>query len=205
VARDPTGARRRGYGRDVVDRIVPAPPTGRGNGTDGNRTNGNGANGNGANGNGAGGDGLGSRAGAAPRRRFRHPWRFAIVTVGLLVVVNLLVYVGISADTSDKTRVLPSEVASVLPAPGSQVRVQDTVSVDLRDDLTGVLVVDGFEIPENELSRIVPLGEISFRPGKGQVLERLEPGVHNVSVIYWPQTKNRADGTSRFTWSFRTG
>jgi hypothetical protein len=184
----------------VADRVVPLPPTGRGNGTNGNRTNGNGS---GGNGRGSGPEGAALTA--APARRFRHPWRFVIIAVGLLVAVNLLIYVGISADTSNKTRVLPSEIANVLPEPGSQVRVQDTVSVDLRDDLTGVLVVDGIELPENEISRIPSLGEISFRPGKGKVYERLEPGVHNVSVIYWPQTKARADGTSTFTWSFRTG
>ncbi|HEY7136032.1 MAG TPA: hypothetical protein VIB48_13290 [Acidimicrobiia bacterium] len=177
----------------MVDRVAPLPPTGRGNGSNGNRTNGNGS-------------GNGSRALTGPGpAKARHPWRFAIVAVGLLIVVNLLVYVGVSADTSDKTRVLPSEVQNVLPAPGSQVRVQDTVAVDLRDDLTGVLVIDGVELPENEISRIPSLGEISFRPGQGKVFERLEPGVHNVSVIYWPQIKNRSDGTQTFTWSFSTG
>lgn len=178
---------------DVVDRVVPLPPTGQGNGSNGNRRNGNGS----------GGNGTRALRGSVPAKS-RHPWRFAIVAVGLLVVVNLLIYVGVSADTSDKTRVLPSEVQNVMPAPGSQVRVQDTVSVDLRDDLTGVLVIDGVELPESEISRIPSLGEISFRPGKGKVFERLEPGVHNVSVIYWPQIKDRSEGTQTFTWSFRT-
>jgi hypothetical protein len=185
----------------VADRVVPVPPTGRGNGT-----NGNGAKRTAGNGNGAGGNGRGALAGGpGERRRIRHPWRVAIVTLGLLLVANLLVYVGFSADTTNKVRVLPSDVANVQPDPGSQVRVQDTVSVDLRDDLTGVLVVDGVELPENEVARIPSLGEISFRPGKGQVFERLEPGVHNVTVVYWPQVKPRSDGTQSFTWSFRTG
>ncbi|HZR13191.1 MAG TPA: hypothetical protein VFC33_08075 [Acidimicrobiia bacterium] len=135
----------------------------------------------------------------------RHPWRFAIVAVGLIAAANLLWFAGHSADTTDRTKVLPNAVSSVLPANGSLVSVQSPVSVDLRDDLTGVLVVDGVEIPENELSRIPGLGELSFRPGKGQVFERLEPGVHIASVVYWPQAKPRADGTSTFTWSFRTG
>lgn len=153
----------------------------------------------------ANGDRPGAGAPAGGSRRIRHPWRFAIVATGLVVVANLLWYVGHTADTSNRTRLLPSEVVSVLPAPGTQVRVQDTVTADLRADLIGVLVVDGVELPENQVSRVVPLGEISFRPGKGKVFERLEPGAHRAEVIYWPQIKTRAEGTSTFSWSFRTG
>jgi hypothetical protein len=138
-------------------------------------------------------------------RRVRHPWRFVIVATGLVVAANLLWLVGHTADTSNRTRTFPSEVAGVLPIPGSQVRVQDSVTVDLRDDLIGVLVVDGFELPESQVTRVPPLGEVTFRPGKGKSFDRLEPGVHTVSVIYWRQTKTRAEGTSTFTWSFRTG
>jgi hypothetical protein len=138
-------------------------------------------------------------------RRVRHPWRFVIVATGLVAAANLLWIAGHTADTSNRSRTLPSEVSAVLPAPGSQVRVQDSVTADLRADLIGVLVVDGVELPENQVTRVVALGEVSFRPGKGKSFERLEPGVHSVSVIYWPQTKTRANGTNTFTWSFRTG
>ena len=134
----------------------------------------------------------------------RHPWRFVIVAVGLLIVANLLWIAGQTADTSSRNRTLPSDVTAVSPTPGSQVRVQDSVTADLRPDLIGVLVIDGVELPENQVTRVVSLGEVSFRPGAGKSFDRLEPGVHSVSVIYWPQTKTRADGTSTFTWSFRT-
>lgn len=135
----------------------------------------------------------------------RHPWRFAVVAAAFVVAANLLWLAGHTADTTDRTKTLPNAVQSVLPANGTLVSVQSSVSVDLRDDLTGVLVLDGVQIPENELSRIVPLGELSFRPGKGQVFSRLDAGVHTASVVYWPQTKSRADGTNTFTWTFRTG
>ena len=134
----------------------------------------------------------------------RHPWRFVIVAVGLLIVANLLWIAGQTADTSSRIRTLPSDVTAVSPTPGSQVRVQDSVTADLRPDLIGVLVIDGVELPENQVTRVVSLGEVSFRPGAGKSFDRLEPGAHSVSVIYWPQTKTRADGTSTFTWQFRT-
>ena len=154
-----------------------------------------------------GGNGSGTRlpASGGVSRPVRHPWRFVIVALVLVVVANLLWLAGKTTDTSTHARRLPSEVAAVLPVPGSQVRVQDTVTADLRADLFGVLVIDGVELPENQVTRVVALGEVSFRPGKGKVFERLEPGTHTVSVIYWPQVKTRADGTNTYTWQFRTG
>jgi hypothetical protein len=168
----------------VTERLIPFPGNGRA------KTNGSGS----------------VPAGGTGSRRFRHPWRVAIVTAGLLLVANLLWIAGHTADTSNQAaRTLPSEVGQVVPAPGTQVRVQDTVGADLRDDLTGELVIDGIELPENQVTRVVPLGQVAFRPGKGKIFERLEPGVHSVSVIYWRQTKTRAEGTNVYTWSFRTG
>jgi hypothetical protein len=181
---DPAVPGASGYGRGVTDGLVQFPS---GNGRA--KTNGGAV-----------------PAGGSGSRRIRHPWRFAIVAAGLVIAANLLWIAGHTADTSNQTaRKLPSEVTQVLPAPGTQVRVQDTVGVDLRDDLTGVLVVVGVELPENQVSRVVPLGEVSFRPGKGKIFERLEPGSHSVSAIYWRQTKTRAEGTNVYTWSFRTG
>jgi hypothetical protein len=171
----------------VTERVVRLPPP---------NTNGNG--------HGPARSATGTNARLATRVR-RHPWRFAVVAAGLLLAANLLWLAGHTADTTDKTKTFPNAVSSVQPGNGSLVSPQSPVSVDLRDDLTGVLVVDGVQIPENELSRIVPLGELSFRPGKGQVFTRLQAGTHTASVVYWPQTKSRADGTDTFTWTFRTG
>jgi len=58
--------------------------------------------------------------------------------------------------------------ASRPPAPAERDRVDltergaltgliDTITVDLRDDMSGVLVVDGVEIPEDQLERVVGL------------------------------------------------
>src|SRR5207237_1166994 len=91
----------------------------------------------------------------APTRRSRHPWRFVIVATGLVVAANLLWFAGHTADTGTHARTLPSEVTGVFPTPGSQVRVQDSVTVGLRPDLIGVLVIDGVELPESQLTRVV--------------------------------------------------
>jgi hypothetical protein len=129
------------------------------------------------------------------------------VTVGVIVVVvlNLAVLLLSQSDTQPQGRTLPSTIDSVSPGPGELARLQDTITADLRDDLTGVLVLDGVEIPEDQLERIVPLAEVSFRPGPDKDLTRFEPGLHNVAVRYWPQGKERPAKPGVFSWSFRAG
>ncbi|HEY8217102.1 MAG TPA: hypothetical protein VIH82_08205 [Acidimicrobiia bacterium] len=135
----------------------------------------------------------------------RHPWRWALVAVVLVAVLNLAVIALDESDTSPGGRNLPSAVDSVTPAPGELVRLQDTVGADLRDDLTGVLVLDGTEIPEDQLERVIPLAEVTFRPGPGKDLAKLEPGEHTLVVLYWPQGKARPSRPASYSWSFRAG
>ena len=136
---------------------------------------------------------------------FRHPWRLAIVGAVVLVVLNLGVVLLSQSDTRREGRTLPSTVESLSPKPGELTRPQDTITADLRDDLTGVLVIDGAEVPEDQLDRIVPLAQVSFRPGPSKSLEKFGPGQHSVAVYYWPQGKERPAKPGVYSWSFRSG
>ncbi|MGH9049881.1 MAG: hypothetical protein ACRDY4_09145 [Acidimicrobiia bacterium] len=134
----------------------------------------------------------------------RHPGRVIIVSVGLLVVLNLAFLVGRSSDTSEPgTDALPSAVESVSPEPGTQADRRITVSADLRDGLTGVLVIDGQRVPEDQLEYIDPQGIITFRPGPDQDLSEFEAGDHTVVVLYWNQTEREPNEPDSFGWSFR--
>lgn len=137
---------------------------------------------------------------------FRHPGRVAIVVVALVAVVNLGIVLLATSDTSvDGRPPLPSALSSITPERGELVRPQDTITVDLRNDLTGVLVLDGVEIPEDQVSRVDPLGVIEFRPGPGQDLRRFTPGTHSVAVRFWPKDEARPDTPASFSWTFRAG
>src|SRR3954451_1656301 len=106
--------------------------------------------------------------GAAPPKRplFRHPWRVAIVAVAIIGVLNLGATLVTNSDTTPGGKVeLPSDIESISPANGALAGLVDDVTVDLADNLTGVLVIDGREIPEDQLDRIAELGVITFRPG----------------------------------------
>jgi hypothetical protein len=142
------------------------------------------------------------------RRIFRHPGRVAVVVLVLLAVVNLGVLLVHETDTSRGSTVhLPTAVESVSPDDGAIANLNDTITADLQNNLTGVLVIGGpsggsFEVPEDQLNRIADLGEVSFRPGPGKDLTKFEPGGYTITVFYWDRTKPRPAHPASFSWHF---
>ena len=144
----------------------------------------------------------------------RHPGRVLTVVIVVGSVITLGVWAISSAETETglgrNVATFPSSIETLSPGPGELARLQDTITVDLADDLTGVMRVtragsDGFEVPEDQLERIVPLGQFSFRTGPGQELSRFEPGTYTVTVLYWPQAKPRPDNPASYSYQFRAG
>jgi hypothetical protein len=138
----------------------------------------------------------------APARRLQHPGRILVVAGLLAAAVSLG---AIAIDSADTTRVgeEPREaIDSVNPAPGEIL--QDAITADLRNTFTGVLVIDGIEVPEDQLDRVEPLGQVSFRPGPGKDVVRFQPGVHTVVVLFWEQGKERPASPEAYSWTFRS-
>ena len=138
---------------------------------------------------------------ARPEPILRHPWRFAIVAAVLLVVVNLFFFLLSESDTSQDANTLPRNVESITPENGEIL--QDEIVVDLRNTFTGVLVIDGAEVPEDQLTRVVDLGQVAFRPGPDKDIEKFEPGLHTVTVLYWEQGQRRPRQPDAYGWNFR--
>jgi hypothetical protein len=141
------------------------------------------------------------------QRLIEHPGRVAIVIVTLAVVISLGALLLNHSDTDTRTeRIYPTAVETVSPRPGELIRLQDTITADLRDGLTGVLLIDRQEVPLDQLEIVKPLSQISFRPGPGKDLERFEPGVHTATVLYWVGTQfNRPAKVGSYSWQFRAG
>jgi hypothetical protein len=148
---------------------------------------------------------------ARPRRKlFQHPGRVATVVIALLVVLNLGIVLLNNSDTSPGGRnPLPITVESVSPEPGSIAGPIDTITVDLDDHLTGVLLVKKagvyVEIPEDQLDRVVELGQISFRPGPGKEITKFSAGENDVVVLYWSKTRvgGRPKHPASYPWGFQ--
>jgi hypothetical protein len=135
---------------------------------------------------------------------FQHPGRVAVVVVALLIVVNLAIVLLANADTSPSSSAeLPAAIESISPERGELTGLVDDITVDLRDDLQGELLVDRVRIPEDQLDNIEQLGVISFRPGPGKKFRRLRSGENTAVVRYWPRGEPRPETPASFSWRFR--
>lgn len=109
---------------------------------------------------------------------------------------------GVPAGDASGT-VQPATIESISPSPDDLVGPRPDIAVDLANGYTGVIQVDGIEIPNDQTIRVDSLGQFTFRPGPDYDIEAFEPGVHTVRVIYWPVTSTRSDSANTFDWSFR--
>ncbi len=139
-------------------------------------------------------------------RKQVHPWRVVIVVGGLALVVSLLLFLGYNSDTSDQGKqAVNSDVDQVAPAPGSLARPQDDIEVHLRSGFTGVLVLNGKRLPEDQLDIVPATSTIRFQPAEGREVSRLPAGRNDVAVLYWGQTQPEPAKPKSFGWSFQVG
>jgi hypothetical protein len=140
----------------------------------------------------------------ARRRLFQHPGRVAIIAITLLVALNLgIVLINESDTTTTGDKALPVDVEAVSPTPNAITGLIDDVTADLADQYTGVLVIDGVEIPEDQLDRVVGIQTVTFRPGPDKVISRFRAGVNQVVVKYWNgRLQDRPDKPFSYSWQF---
>jgi hypothetical protein len=132
--------------------------------------------------------------------------RRVVITALLVFAVGLLWFATTQdADQSlePKAGRIDSAVEQVVPGDGDAALRQSQIGVDLEPGWTGVLAVDGTEIPEDQLRRNEPLNQVFFTPGEGQVIEELDPGSHNASALIWRTASQTRNEGRTVNWSFR--
>jgi hypothetical protein len=145
-------------------------------------------------------------ADAKRARVFEHPGRVVVIMAALLAVLSLGALLIDQSDTSpvgSGRPPLPTEIESIRPERGELTGLVDDVTIDLRDDLQGEVIIDGVQIPSDQLDNIEQLGVISFRPGPGKEFSRFRAGDNTVVVRYWSRTDPRPDKPPSFSWRFR--
>jgi hypothetical protein len=99
------------------------------------------------------------------------------------------------------TEALGQIVEQLFPPADSEALQQVQVGIDLGNAFTGVLVVDGIEVPEEQLVRQEALNQVFFSPGDEQVIEQWEPGRNCVQAIVWPIVEGREESRT-IDWCF---
>ena len=129
--------------------------------------------------------------------------RFKVVAVAVLALA-IAAFVGAYIATSgDDGQVAGSSdiVESQTPAPNSQVPQQSTVGIDLAPGWEGTLVLNGVEIPLDQLTLTPELAQVEYTPGEGKEVEELQTGRNCVSAVVWPIAEGR-DAARQIPWCF---
>ena len=117
--------------------------------------------------------------------------------------VGAIVYAGTLNSGPDEIRQTDAAVERLVPPDGSPVAVrQSEVGIDLAPGWTGILRVNGLEIPEDQLRRVDAQNEVYFQPGEGKDIEAFEPGTIVVEAEIWRTATETRDDARTITWRF---
>jgi hypothetical protein len=143
----------------------------------------------------------------APTRFAGYSLRFkmlALVMAAGAVLALTLAYVGIGddGDAIVQSGGTNDVVEELIPARSSQAVAQTTVGIDLTQGWEGTLVIDGQEIPPDQLASDTGLNRVEFTPGEGKALSALPPGQVCVQAIVWETRTGRTDDARTVGWCF---
>lgn len=131
--------------------------------------------------------------------------RRIVIALALALAMGLIAYAGTRGAEVEDPALIDAAVEALIPAADSPSVVrQAEIGIDLAPGWTGVLSINGVEIPEDQLRRNEPLNQFFFRPEPGAEIEALAPGPVVVTATIWRpgMGETRDDGRS-ITWQFR--
>lgn len=126
------------------------------------------------------------------------PYRIFVSAVLALAVAIL--YVGFNSAKDPEPASHDRAVVQLQPVAGSTVLRQERIYAELQPTYTGVLLIDGVEIPEDQLDHREGLNTVGFTPGPGTETGQLEPGPRCATVVYWPVASTREAGVQSENW-----
>lgn len=128
--------------------------------------------------------------------------RYRLIYLGLGLLLIGVVALGIAFSPQGTATALPAQIEAVSPRPNDAALRQAVVEVDMAIGYTATIFVDGFRVPESEVSVIDATGLYRWAPTPlGSYMTEWQPGEHTV-LVQWNTVAGPADAGS-FEWSFR--
>lgn len=125
-----------------------------------------------------------------------------LVVAGLAVAA--IVYAAQLAQTGEDTTepaLSGEDVERLIPARGSEILAQDAIGIDLAAGFDAVLVLNGVEIPEDQLNRRNGVNEVLYRPPEDGAAVEYEAGENCLVALVWPLAEGRA-AARPVSWCF---
>jgi hypothetical protein len=137
---------------------------------------------------------------ARPQARSRIPYRLVYVGLGLVALAAVLL--AIAFGGGGEPTELPAPIESITPQPNDSALTQAILEVDLEPGYQAQIYVNGFLIPENEVSFVEPTGVHRWQPSPDSlVMQTWTPGIHEVRIIW--DSLSGLPSPGEFEWTFR--
>jgi hypothetical protein len=146
--------------------------------------------------------------------------RRGVIAVLLAGAVAVLAIGGRDADTDGVTTDRDPAIVSQFPMPGATALRQTEIGATLRPGYDGRLVINGVEIPEDQMMGAIDPASVTpeelrrfgirpnnrntvfFNPGPGKVITELPNGEVSVSVRYFKDRQDQTRGRT-VSWTFQ--
>lgn len=127
--------------------------------------------------------------------------RIVISVLLALAVGGIVLSFSLVREDKSTPTVRDTAITSFEPPVGAHVLRQGLIAYELDPAYTGILYVDGMEIPSEELEATALTNQLGYVPTKDKVTGVLKPGKHTATAEFWLRSKTR-DSSRSFSWSF---
>jgi len=142
-------------------------------------------------------------------------WLRRTIMIGLLVfAVWFLWWATQRGESGSAGPADDPAVVTRFPGPGDKVLRQSEVGAELEPGYDGRVLVNGVEIPEDQMIGAIDPGsseaqkygvrpnnrnEVFFKPEEGKVIDTLRTGVNTITISFWPE-KEGEDAARTISW-----
>ena len=123
------------------------------------------------------------------------------IVMTLIAAAAVAGFVFVFTAPKDEERQRPAAIESVFPDAGSRNLRQVAIVADLAPGYTGFLLLDGVEVPRDDLQIVDPLNTVTLAPQPGSDYEQLGPGPHCATIVY-RRIGTPESQSSSYRWCF---
>jgi hypothetical protein len=129
--------------------------------------------------------------------------RLLILVVAVIAVAGIVFAAQLAqtGDDGDDLVLTGHDVDRLIPAGGSEILAQEAVGIDLAPGFTASLLLNGVEIPEDQLNRRSGVDEVLYRPAEDGAAVEFRAGENCLVALVWPVAESRAQART-VSWCF---
>lgn len=133
-------------------------------------------------------------------------FRYRLFVAAALVAAAAAMWVAYSSTNTDDDPTVTVNgrrvVEQLVPSNGASELRQSELGIDLAPGYEAILVVNGTQIPTQDLRQVPAQAQVWFTPGPGKAIEELPAGETCVVALVWRTADGRGPGDQNVRWCF---